>query len=79
SDLGSTCNAANNYASPCCSADYDKNNAVNVSDIFAFLRGWFSHSHFADANNSGGSPDVSDIFAFLRSWFSTNGHCSTTP
>ncbi|HVZ16651.1 MAG TPA: GC-type dockerin domain-anchored protein [Terriglobales bacterium] len=56
---------------PPCPADFDHNNVVNVSDIFAFLRAWFAHSPTADIDGNG-QVQVSDIFAFLRHWFA---HC----
>jgi len=50
-----------------CRADWDRNGAVQVADIFAFLASWFAGN--GDYNGNGVN-EVSDIFAFLADWFS---------
>jgi hypothetical protein len=47
-------------------ADWDGNQVVQVSDIFAFLAAWFAGN--GDFNDDGINA-VSDIFAFLAAWF----------
>jgi hypothetical protein len=49
-----------------CLADWDGNQVVQVSDIFAFLAAWFAGN--GDFNDDGINA-VSDIFAFLAAWF----------
>lgn len=57
-----------------CAADWDVNNIVEVSDIFAFLTAWFNND--PTAQNFGGTPGVSAIFAFLTVWFAHGvGEC----
>jgi hypothetical protein len=70
---GTVCNAANNNASPCCKADYNKQGGVELLDIFAFLQDWFSNQPYADFTGQNG-VDLLDIFAFLTAWFA--GPCS---
>jgi hypothetical protein len=61
------CNAPGNTVTPCCYANFDGLNGVQVADIFAFLNAWFAGDLSADIN--GGGLAVSDIFAFLNAWF----------
>lgn len=62
-----------------CTADFDGNSLVQVTDIFVFLNAWFAGCNGtipgapclgrnADINASG-SIDVPDIFSFLAQWF----------
>lgn len=51
-----------------CEADFDRDGAKTVSDIFAFLSAWFAVNTTADTDGSG-TVNVSDIFAFLSLWF----------
>jgi hypothetical protein len=65
------CNAAGNSASPCCYADYDKMNGVQVADIFAMLNDWFAGYPFVILGGDGvhGTLAVQNIFDFLNAWF----------
>lgn len=58
-----------------CRCDWDANDHIDVSDIFAFLGSWFARETRADFDNNG-AVEVSDIFAFLSCWFVP---CSPTP
>ncbi|MBX3404153.1 MAG: hypothetical protein KF699_12155 [Phycisphaeraceae bacterium] len=59
-----------------CAADWDVNNEVEVTDIFAFLTDWFAND--PAAQNFGGTPGVAAIFAFLTAWFAHGvGACGT--
>ncbi len=49
-----------------CRADWDRNGAVEVADIFAFLASWFAGNADFDGD---GVTEVPDIFAFLADWF----------
>ena len=51
-----------------CRADFDGNNAVEVTDIFEFLGAWFAGEPAADFDGADGIQ-VPDIFAFLAAWF----------
>jgi hypothetical protein len=66
-----TCNAANNPVSPCCTADYNKSGALSVQDIFDFLNDWFAGSQYAAAGPSStpGPLSTQNIFNFLNAWF----------
>lgn len=68
---GSVCNEAGNAVEPCCLSDFDQNNVVEVTDIFAFLNAWFALD--PSANINGGVLDVGDIFDFLTAWFAGCG------
>ncbi|MBX3405569.1 MAG: hypothetical protein KF869_02295 [Phycisphaeraceae bacterium] len=50
-------------------ADFDRDGAVTVSDIFSFLAAWFAADLRADVDGLPGLT-VGDIFAFLALWFS---------
>lgn len=64
------CNAPDNRVSPCCYADFNKVEGVELLDIFAFLEAWFGGSPDADlAGNGSGTPDILSIFGFLEAWF----------
>jgi hypothetical protein len=49
-------------------ADFRRDGAVDLGDIFAFLNAWFAGSATADFDGRNGA-DLADIFAFLRAWF----------
>jgi probable HAF family extracellular repeat protein len=51
-----------------CHADYNRNGAISVQDLFDFLAGYFASDPRADFDHDGIS-DVGDIFAFLALWF----------
>jgi hypothetical protein len=51
-----------------CRADFDGENGVEVSDIFAFLSAWFALDSAADIDGDN-TIAVPDIFAFLSLWF----------
>lgn len=72
--VGTSCNVPGVGNTPCCHADYNKQNGIEVVDIFAFLGDWFAASPYANFGNSGlfGAPDVTDIFGFLNAWFAGN-------
>jgi hypothetical protein len=63
---GGTCSAANPV--PCCPANYNQINGLEVQDIFDFLNAWFAGETRADFNNNG-ILEVQDIFDFLNGWF----------
>jgi hypothetical protein len=65
---GTACNAAGNYTTPCCKADYNHVGGVTVQDIFDFLNGYFTVNLQADANGNG-AVTVQDIFDFLGAYF----------
>ncbi len=57
-----------------CDADWCRDGAVGVPDIFCFLSAWFAND--PEARNFGGNPGVPAIFAFLSVWFATGtGPC----
>ena len=66
-----SCNATGNATSPCCYANYNKVNGVNVQDIFDFLGDWFAGSPFANVGGTGAAAalTVQNIFDFLNDWF----------
>ena len=68
---GSACNATGITATPCCYADYNKVNGINVQDIFDFLNDWFAGSPYANTAGNGTTQplSVSNIFSFLNAWF----------
>ena len=45
---GTACNSGAVSNSPCCYADYNKVNGINVQDIFDFLGDWFAGSKYAN-------------------------------
>lgn len=49
-----------------CTADFDDDGTVAVSDIFSFLGAWFAGDGDIDLS---GTSTVPDIFAFLSRWF----------
>jgi hypothetical protein len=53
---------------PCCPANYNQINGLEVQDIFDFLNAWFAGETRADFNNNG-ILEVQDIFDFLNGWF----------
>ncbi len=63
-----------------CSANFDCNDSVDVTDLFGFLDAWFAQSGVCmadcsadfDGNNT---VDVVDLFGFLDAWFAQNGVC----
>ncbi|HVU63443.1 MAG TPA: GC-type dockerin domain-anchored protein [Phycisphaerales bacterium] len=48
--------------------DFNRDQLVQVADIFAFLNTWFASSPGADWNGDG-TVTVQDIFEFLNDWF----------
>jgi hypothetical protein len=65
------CNASGNTTTPCCYADYDKVNGIQVADIFAYLNDWFAGKKYAIPGGDGahGTLAVQNIFDFLNLWF----------
>lgn len=51
------------------SADFDRNGAVEVPDIFAFLAAWFAGDARAGLWDGVGGCSTPDIFSFLSDWF----------
>jgi hypothetical protein len=64
--VGTACNAPNDFHTPCCIADFNKDSVINSQDIFDFLNAWFSNDSASDLNGDGVS--VQDIFDFLNAW-----------
>jgi hypothetical protein len=52
---------------PCCLANYDGINGLEVADIFGFLNAWLAGNARADFNGNGLA--VQDIFDYLNAWF----------
>ncbi len=52
---------------PCCAANFNRINGVNVQDIYDFLTTWFTLDPLADFNASG-SITTGDVLDFLREW-----------
>ncbi len=69
--VAAACNASASPATPCCHADFNKANGVNVQDIFDYLAEWFAGSAFAKVGGDGAPAalDIGDIFNFLADWF----------
>ncbi len=65
-----------NTVSPCCYADFNHNNSLEVQDIFDFLNDWFAGKKAAIVGGDGttGTLAVQNIFDFLNAWFA--GGCS---
>jgi subtilisin-like proprotein convertase family protein len=64
------CNPAGVAVSPCCYADFNKNQTVNIDDIFIFLNAWFDSSPYTRVGGDGVSgPSIDDIFKYLNAWF----------
>jgi FtsP/CotA-like multicopper oxidase with cupredoxin domain len=53
-------------AQPFCAPDWDRNHALEVQDIFAYLNDWFA---IRGDYNHDGVTQVQDIFDFLNGWF----------
>ncbi len=51
-----------------CRADFNTDNAVATTDLFAFLNAWFALDPRCDVDLSD-SIDVGDVFGFLNLWF----------
>jgi glucose/arabinose dehydrogenase len=51
----------------CYDADFNRDNVVDVQDIFDYLNAWFAGDPATDLNGDGRSTQ--DIFDFLNSWF----------
>ena len=65
-----SCNATGNARTPCCHADYNKLNGIEVQDIFDFINDWLASSPYANVGGTGapGALDVQNIFDFLNAW-----------
>ena len=74
--IAANCNAGGSTTTPCCYANYNKQNGITVQDIFDFLQDWFAGSRYANTGGTGapGNLAVQNIFDFLTAWF--NGGCS---
>jgi hypothetical protein len=55
-----------------CPADFNRDGAIGVPDIFAFLSAWFAQQAASDFD-ADGAIGVPDIFAFLSAWFAGCG------
>ncbi|HMN40429.1 MAG TPA: hypothetical protein PKE29_06250 [Phycisphaerales bacterium] len=64
------CNAGGGTTAPCCYADYNKVNGIEVQDIFDFLNDWLAGRLFARVGGDGdaGPLEVQNIFDFLNAW-----------
>lgn len=65
-----SCNAGQNFTSPCCFADYNRAGGLTVQDVFDYLTDWFAMD--PDANVEGDGvviPTIQDVFDFLTAWF----------
>jgi hypothetical protein len=51
-----------------CTADFDGDGHLGISDVFAFVNAWFAADPLADIDGNG-EIEVADIFAFLNAWF----------
>ncbi|MBY0312592.1 MAG: hypothetical protein K2W85_11020, partial [Phycisphaerales bacterium] len=51
-----------------CRADFDKDGALTINDVFGFLNAWFAGDIAADFNEDN-QLAVSDIFEMLNAWF----------
>ncbi len=64
------CNISGSRSSPCCLADFNKLDGIDIQDIFDFLNAWFAQNSLA---NFGGQPGaaltIQNIFDFLNAWF----------
>lgn len=67
--LGAACNLPGDVHTPCCRADFNRNEVVSVQDVFDFLGAFFAGLPDADIDQSG-FPSVQDIFSFLNAYFS---------
>jgi hypothetical protein len=56
------------FRAPCCRADFNKNGAVTVQDIFDFLTAYFTTDPCGDTNDTG-AVTVQDIFDYLTAYF----------
>jgi hypothetical protein len=65
------CNAAGQYRTPCCYAEYNKDGILSVQDIFDYLNDWFAGRLSAVVGGDGftGTLDISQVFVFLNAWF----------
>lgn len=50
-------------------ANFNRDPAVDVADIFCFIAAWFAGDSRAGACDAAGGCTTEDIFAFLTSWF----------
>ena len=67
---GSTCNTPGANTAPCCLADIDKANGVQIDDLFLFLNLWFNNSPFADVGGNGTtSGTIDDLFQYFNAYF----------
>jgi hypothetical protein len=69
------CNTPQSSTTPCCKADFNKANGINVQDIYDFLNAWLAQDPSADyVNNGAGAPTQASVNAFISAWFA--GGCS---
>lgn len=65
-----SCNVPGNARFPCCYADYNKVNGINVQDIFDYLSDWFAGNPLAAFGGPGNTaPTVQHIFDLINAWF----------
>jgi acetyl esterase/lipase len=66
---GSVCNPAA-ASRPCCYADFDRSGAVDILDVFAYLRAWFDgREAAATLEPSPTRPALPHLFRYLNLWF----------
>lgn len=64
------CNPAGGLAAPCCLADVNKRDGVDLQDVFDYLNAWFAQNPYARFGGNGtGTPVLQDLFSFLNAWF----------
>ena len=74
--VAASCNAPGNARTPCCYADYNKVNGLEIQDIFDFINDWLASSPYANVGGTGapGPLNVQNIFDFLNAWLA--GGCN---
>jgi hypothetical protein len=63
------CNTGANTSTPCCYADFNKVNGVNVDDAFEYLDAWFHANPNTKFGTVPGTPTLDDVFLYLQAWF----------
>jgi hypothetical protein len=69
---GSTAVNGTSNTTPCCFADFNKDNARNIDDIFIYLNAWFntaSNPFTKIGGNGTTNANIDDLFIFINVWF----------